>query len=644
MKKIGTKLSLAFCAFLAVTIAFVVIVSLFLSGQHSDSAMQNMSSASLSVVQDKVNDELDRLETIYSNFDSRGLTGDVVLSGNANDFVIEWANDAKTVNDFAVFAKKDGTLIWNSDNYNLADPNFAAIAEGEPIKGIVVDSQGGLTLQYITPVVMFDTVIGAAIIGMNLSECAYLDEIKSLTGAEATIFFGDTRYATTVVNKDGTRAVGTTMSDKVKKTVIDSGKEYQGQADILGQNHYVDYQPMEDVNGNIVGAYFAGYSSAENDRSFFIMALVCVAIAAVGAVLAIFVMATVVRKMITKPIAEAEILADNMSKGNLGVADSNYKFSDDEIGRFVKNLEGTKHTLNSYINDISRILSTMAEGDFTSVPSVQYIGDFEEIKVSFDKIRDTLYFIITNMNASADDVMSGTTQIAEGSQMLAEGTTRQATAIDELSASLASISEKVQNTTENAQKANALSKQSGEKMTQQNSEMDTMLSAMDEIREKSAKISEIIKTIEDIAFQTNILALNAAIEAARAGEAGKGFAVVADEVRNLAAKSAEAASNTTELISATVDAVNNGVKIAQNTADTTKEVIEFSEQTDRLIGEIFTAAADQEEAIRQVTVGIGQISDVVQQNSATAEQTAASCEELSGQSALLKEQVEKLKA
>lgn len=643
-KSIEKKLTLIVCLLLVVSIAVVFVSTILLSKNHSDKLVQDKSAVSLAMLKNEIISEGSRLGEIYRYFESSGVAGNTLLTKNVDNIALEWEARKDGESDFAVLAKKDGTIIWNSENYALTDVDFASVSETQYTIGIVADSGAGLTLQYITPVIMYDTAVGVAIIGMNLTETDYLDALKEISGAEITLFSGTTRYATTVQNSDGTRAIGTEMAANVAARVIEGGNTYRGTADILGSNHFVDYEPMYDIYGNIVGAYFAGYPSAEEDNNFLMMVIIAVGIAAVATVLVSIVLSLVVKRTVAKPISIAEQLAENMSSGNLHVPDSDFKFANDEIGRFVVNLEKTKHDLSSYINDISRILASMADGDFSQTTSVEYIGDFTEISESFKKINTTLHGVISNMNASADDVMTGSNQIAFGAQILAEGTTKQATAIDELSSSIDSISDKIQSTAENAEQANKLAAESREKISEQNEEMETMLAAMEEIRSKSVQISEIIKTIDDIAFQTNILALNAAIEAARAGDAGKGFAVVADEVRNLAAKSAEAASHTNELISASVEAVTNGVQIAENTAETMKAVMEYSEKTDELVGEIYTAAAEQAEAVRQVTVGIAQISDVVQQNSATAEETAASCEELSGQSKMLKDQVDQLKA
>ncbi len=639
MQKLSTKLTIIVDVCLIVACLIIITSTIFQSLSHSDELMLMQSTTGVNVLQYTVSEEQDRLEEIYHILETDSAVSIAVSEHDTTLLKEDWGKNKGTDNDFIAVFDSAGTVVFKSDNYTAADFKGTSSA----IKGIVDDSAAGLTLQFCSPVEYEGAVIGSIIIGMNMTETEYLDNIKAQTGAEVTIFHNKTRLATTVVNENGARAVGTDMAENVGSAVIDSGKEYQGQADILGQNHYVDYIPMKDVNGKVVGAYFAGFSSAESDSLAASMVIFSIIIAVVVILVAGAVIIFSLKKMVEEPIKEATDIADNMSKGNLHFEDSTYKFSNDEIGVFVKNLEFTKHALNSYIADIANVLSSMANGDFTKQPSVQYIGDFVEIKESFTKISLTLGQIINNMNISADDVMNGSSQIAFGSQSLAAGTTEQASAIDELSTTIANISAQIENTAKNAQKANSLSEQSKEKISIQNGEMTQMLVAMDEIKAKSNEIQNIIKAIDDIAFQTNILALNAAVEAARAGDAGKGFAVVADEVRNLAGKSAEAAKNTGDLITATIEAVTNGSTIAEKTADIMKEVIEISNKTDKLIEEISEAAAAQADSIQQVNLGIGQIATVVQQNSATAEETAASCEELSGQSRLLKDQVDKLK-
>ena len=317
--------------------------------------------------------------------------------------------------------------------------------------------------------------------------------------------------------------------------------------------------------------------------------------------------------------------------------------SDDEIGVLCTEFGKCIDAMRTYTDDISNVLTAVSKGDLTVSPSVEYTGDFAKIEESMRLILDELSSIMSEIGSGSMQVLSGSNQMAEGSQSLADGTTRQASAIQQISATIAEVSTQIANTAQNAAEAGSLSKMTQDKVNQQDSEIQSMVQAMNEISSTSQEIEKIIKTIEDIAFQTNILALNAAVEAARAGEAGKGFAVVADEVRNLSGKSDEAAKSTSNLIHAAIEAVNNGSKIALATADSMKDVKDMSSQTAVLIEQIATASSEQNESIKQITSGVEQISQVIQTNSATAEETAASCQELSGQSKLLKDQVSRFR-
>ena len=333
--------------------------------------------------------------------------------------------------------------------------------------------------------------------------------------------------------------------------------------------------------------------------------------------------------------------AGDIAEGNLS-ARFEYN-SDDEIGKLCTEFGKCIDAMRTYTDDISRVLTAVSNGNLTVPPSVEYNGDFRRIEDSMRLILDELSRIMKDIGSGSEQVLSRSYQMAEGSQSLADGTTRQASAIDAISATISEVSAQIANTAKNAAEAGRLSQKTQDKVNDQSREIQNMVDAMNEISSTSQEIEKIIKTIEDIAFQTNILALNAAVEAARAGSAGKGFAVVADEVRNLASKSAEAASSTAKLIMASIDAVGKGSRIALATEESMKEVKDMSTQTATLITEIASASAEQNDSITQITNGIEQISQVIQTNSATAEETAASCEDLSGQSRLLKEQVTKFR-
>lgn len=346
---------------------------------------------------------------------------------------------------------------------------------------------------------------------------------------------------------------------------------------------------------------------------------------------------------IRKPVEEIKEVAEKMAAGNLDVS-LDYQ-SRDELGNLSDSMRSLIHMFREIIDDMSYGLASLGSGDFTVESKVEelYVGDFQRLLTSMHQIIERLSQTLGQISMASDQVSAGSDQVSAGSQALSQGATEQASSVEELAATINEISSQVSENAENAQQGSKLADAAGAKIELGNRQMQEMIAAMGEISDKSGQIGKIIKTIEDIAFQTNILALNAAVEAARAGAAGKGFAVVADEVRNLASKSAEASKSTAALIEGSIQAVERGTSLADETANTLSEVVVSAKQVVEVVDNISRASSEQALSIAQVTQGIDQISSVVQTNSATAEESAAASEELSGQAQMLKNLVEKFK-
>lgn len=324
-----------------------------------------------------------------------------------------------------------------------------------------------------------------------------------------------------------------------------------------------------------------------------------------------------VKKAIVKPIRKISNELNNFSEGILS-AEFDVKINDSDIGKLAGSLNTAKWYLKKMVDELTYLLTQMSYGNISFTINYDYKGEFAPIKSAFEQILDNLNNSVSSIQKAGTMLYDASEQVSSGSQALAQGTSEQEASIRELSDYVSDISGRVNKNAENAKNVSEISDTATTDLKEGNAEMQKMLAAMKIIDEKSAEIEKIINTIDNIAFQTNILALNAAVEAARAGEAGKGFAVVADEVRNL-----EAAQTTSELIGSTIEAVSNGTAIADSTAQTIESVMERFSNANTLINEISDGSAQQATMVDQVLSSVSQISAVVQNNAATAEESAS---------------------
>ena len=353
-------------------------------------------------------------------------------------------------------------------------------------------------------------------------------------------------------------------------------------------------------------------------------------------------------RFLIKPLKRVTNAVISLEHINFDAADevTDLTNNPDEVGEIAAAVVNMCVSLRNATNDVARILNELANENLAvdvNANSQFYTGDFSQLAESLEVIKRKLSDVMTDIHCAAEQVSSGSGQVASGSLALSQGTVDQSASIDELTQSLKKIDEQTKENADNCNNARELMNKTSQYVAEVNAKMQDLSDAMNNINATSGKISNIIGTIEDIAFQTNILALNAAVEAARAGEAGKGFAVVADEVRNLAGKSAEAVGDTTSLIESSIEAVNYGTDISERTAQAMKTLEEYTDSINKIVDEITASCVQQKVMTEAITEDVAKISGIVQANSATAEQSAAASEELSGQAEMLKELVGKFK-
>lgn len=638
MRSIKHKILLAFIAMVTVSLSIVGIISASLNYSSTVNTLDQTMRQVASLAGDRIAHELNEYKNVAYETGSIARLADPDRPVADKKKIVD--QRASTYHfQYGDIIGMDGRSIFDGTDYNdrvyyqesmkgsayVSDPlldrvtNQSAVIISAPLWENGIPNTRVIGVVYYVPQASFLTDI-VSTINISPNSRAQIVDASGKIIAHVDSQYMDMNMIELARQNADYKGIASLLSEQIK------GATGFGQYTLEGVGKFLSYAPISGTPDWSVSVFAPKGDFLKETSQGIVIVMVIMAVFLLLSVATAFGLS----EIICKPVRLCANRLRLMAEGDFSspVPESSAK---DETGALLRDLKQCVNTTQDTIQDVSYHMGEIAKGNLTTAVDRDYHGDFSGLAVSMRHIIDALNTTMRNIQLSAEQVSAGSEQVSIGSQALSQGAQEQASSVEQLAATAGEISGRVEENAKSAHAASEKARETAAELERGKQDMGQMMQAMDRIGKSSEEINKIIKTISDIAFQTNILSLNASVEAARAGSAGKGFAVVASEVKQLSEKSSEAAKNTTALIANSVQAVEEGKNIANHTAESLSKIIRSSEEAARLVHLISKATRQQADDLVQVMTGIDQVSTVVQTTSATAEEAAASSEQLSSQ-------------